>query len=85
MATAHDPRGKVFIAKLNDLYPVNQTWNQLIDLANEQEANLDRDSDEVRQAIRSIDGHSGFCTSSRRSCSSNQCTNDRDHCDEKSD
>ena len=31
------------MVKLNDVYPVNQTWDQLI--------NLDRDSDEVRQAF----------------------------------
>ena len=59
------------MAKLNDVYPVNQTWDQLINLAIEQEANLDRDS---------INSPSGFCTSSRRSRSSiQQRTNDRDH------
>ena len=51
MATAHDLRGRVFMAKFNDVYPVNQTWEQLINLATEQEANLDRDSEEVRQAF----------------------------------
>jgi hypothetical protein len=51
MATAYDPRGRVFMAKLNDVYLVNQTWDQLINLATEQEANLDRDSNEVRQAF----------------------------------
>ena len=44
LATAHDPRARSFIAEL-------KTWNQLIDLVNEQEANLDGDSDEVRQAF----------------------------------
>ena len=52
MATTHDPRGRVFMAKFNDVYPVNQTWDQLLNLATEQEANLDRDSDEVRQAFQ---------------------------------
>ena len=40
------------MAKLNDVYPVNQTWDQLINLATKQEANLDRDSEEVRQAFQ---------------------------------
>ena len=83
MTTAHDPRGSVFMAKLNDFYPVNQTWDQLINLANEQEANLDRGLRRSAQSVCSIHGHSGFCTRSRRNRGSSQCTNDRDH--EKSD
>jgi hypothetical protein len=51
LATAHDPRVRTFIAELKRLYPGDQTWDQLIDLANEQEANLDGDSDDVRQAF----------------------------------
>ena len=50
-ATAHDPRGRKFMEKLNDVYPTDQTWDQLLQLATEQEANLDRDSEEVRQAF----------------------------------
>ena len=52
LAITHDPRGRVFMAKFNDVHPVNQTWDQLLNLAAEQEANLDRDSDEVRQAFQ---------------------------------
>jgi hypothetical protein len=51
LATAHDPRVRTFIAELKRLYPGDQTWDQLIDLANEQEANLDGDSDDVKQAF----------------------------------
>jgi hypothetical protein len=51
LATTSNPNARQFIAELKRLYPGDQTWNQLIDLVNEQEANLDGDSDEVRQAF----------------------------------
>ena len=40
------------MAKFNDMHPINQTWDQLLNLATAQEANLDRDSDDVRQAFQ---------------------------------
>ena len=51
LATAHDPRGRKFADKFDDVYPTDQTWDQLLQLATEQEANLNRDSEEVRQAF----------------------------------
>jgi len=51
LAIAHDLRAGLFIAELKRLYPGEQIWKQLINLAGEQEANLDGDSDEVRQAF----------------------------------
>ena len=51
LATPHDPRIKTFIVDLKRLYPGTQTWDQLMDFAMEQEANLDGDSDDVRQAF----------------------------------
>jgi hypothetical protein len=51
LATPHDPRIKNFIVDLKRLYPGTQTWDQLMDFAMEQEANLDGDSDEIKQAF----------------------------------
>ena len=51
MATAHDPRAGSFIAEWRRLYPGDQPWDHLLNLAAEQGANLDGDSDEVRQAF----------------------------------
>ena len=39
------------ITELKRLYPRDQTWDQLVNLAGKLEANLDGDSDEVRQAF----------------------------------
>jgi hypothetical protein len=51
-ATAHDPRGRKFTDKFDDVYPTDQTWDQLLQLATEQGANLNRDSEEIRQAFQ---------------------------------
>jgi len=51
LALAHDPRARSFIAELKRLYPGDETWKQLINLAGEQETNLDGDCDEVRRAF----------------------------------
>jgi len=51
LVTPHDPRIKTFIADLKRLHPGTQRWDQLMDFAMEQEANLNDDYDDVRQAF----------------------------------
>jgi hypothetical protein len=40
-ATKHDPCAKLFISELKRRYPGDQTWEQLLHLAREEEPNLD--------------------------------------------
>jgi len=54
MATPHDARIKTFIAELKRLYLGTQTLGQLMDLATQQEVNLDGDSDDVHQAFLAV-------------------------------
>ena len=56
LATAHDPRVCIFMMELRRLYPGDQTWNQLLHLAAEQEANLDG---EVRAAAQAFTATTG--------------------------